>query len=146
MADNKDNDGKQEIRSEAPVGAQFSGMVNSKNQVDAASLQLLDYCAMVLDELKYILVDRGGSYADFRDNSIRMLESLRGGGVISGTTKPDFMVAAEFFIKGKQARLDTGDFRHRDSWLDIANYAILVIACLDREKREAVPSTDFTIR
>lgn len=98
--------------------------------------RLLDYTARVLDELKVVLVDRGASYADFRDNSAKMIHEMVNDGIVFPDDMPPYMAAALFYIRGKLARLNSGDRRHRDSWVDAANYCILVVACMDRDKAQ----------
>jgi hypothetical protein len=115
------------------VGGEASLPMTATPAYEKPELRLLDYSARVLDELKAILVDRGGSYADFRDNSVIMMHELKNDGVSWPPDVPPYMAAAMFYIRGKLARLNSGDRFHRDSWTDCAGYAILVVACMDRD-------------
>jgi len=92
---------------------------------------LASYISGAIDQLRLTLVDRGASYADFRDNSKVMVDALRHFANFPPDV-PDFVLAGLTYIEGKLARLKTGDTAHRDSYLDIAGYALLVIGCLDR--------------
>ena len=108
---------------------------------------LIPYLENVLADLHKTLVQRGSSYADFADNSRVFTELM----AALGIKKPDGMSQVSFhgqaMICTKLARDATGDRTHEDTWVDIANYAVLILADLRRTKSmqvqlQAEPSRD----
>ena len=79
-------------------------------------------------------MNRGGTYGDIDDNSATFAHMMHGVGI----TTPAEMTNTQFHcmsnISTKLARLATTNFVHEDSWLDLANYAILALASLQRSK------------
>ena len=80
-----------------------------------------------------MLVERGANYADIADNSASFAALM----AVQGIDKPRDMSDVEFHclanISTKLARMSTGSRTHEDNWVDIANYAVLALACLRRE-------------
>jgi len=106
-------------------------MVENPDKVVRAPLT--DFLVPVLGELSRILVDRSKDYKDFQDVSTvnqsiarSLFASVSFGGV------PDSTLTAIENIRGKLARLSSSGWEHRDSWIDIAGYAILAVAVSDR--------------
>jgi hypothetical protein len=89
----------------------------------------------VLDDMRRVLVERGATYADIADNS-RVFSALM---LSLGVRPPDHMTPTQFHclanICTKLARVTTGDWLHEDSYLDIANYAVLILADIRRNRR-----------
>lgn len=95
---------------------------------------ILTYAGDVLGQMQSVLVERGASYADIADNSRVFATILRNMGV----TVPEGMSDTEFHcianIATKLARRAVGDPAHEDTWVDIANYAVLQLADMRRTK------------
>lgn len=100
---------------------------------------LVPEIAKILVELQDILVERGSNYADIEDNSQVFAELMTSLGVAVPEHMPNFMYHCLSNIATKLARASTGDPRHEDTWLDIANYSILLLACIRRDKKRAEP-------
>lgn len=82
--------------------------------------------ADVLDELRHVLVsERSQDYGRALDNFERMASVTNA----SSTVDMDWLDAAKAMIAMKLARLAANP-THEDSWLDIAGYAVLVLANL----------------
>lgn len=96
---------------------------------------LLHYTAVAIENLRATLINRGGTYADFRDNARVLMDGLRASGFKGREDWPDWANGATIYIDGKQSRLAMpGAIRHRDSWLDIAGFAMLAVAIIDAEE------------
>ena len=83
--------------------------------------------------MERVLVERGANYADIADNSASFAALM----AVQGIDKPRDMSDVEFHclanISTKLARMSMGSRTHEDNWVDIANYAVLALACLRRE-------------
>lgn len=93
-----------------------------------------------------VLVERGGNYADIADNSVvftQLMEAI-------GVEKPGNMDPAIFHcisnIMTKFARAASGNPYHEDTWTDIANYSVLILACIRRQKADTLDSIEATKR
>ena len=97
--------------------------------------RLTPHVSAVIDELRKVMVDRGGSYSDFRDNAKVMIDGMRASGLSVREDWPEWSQAALIYIHGKISRISMpGGVFHRDSWLDCAGYAILAVSIIDAEK------------
>lgn len=88
----------------------------------------VDYAIEILEDLIRILKERGATYASIEDNSLvfdAIMDSL-------GIKLPENMSSTQYHclsnIATKLSRITTGDRFYEDSYLDIANYAILIAA------------------
>lgn len=94
------------------------------------------YADGVLNQMREVLVDRAGSYADIADNSnvFHLLQQAIGVVPAVGMGRVQQHVLSN--ICTKLARLSSPSevgFNHEDSWLDIANYAVLALAHIRRQ-------------
>ena len=107
----------------------------SKKESDLGKDILPAECEKILKELNLVLVERGKNYSDIRENSQTFDALMRELGVDPGPIS-----AVPFHclsnIVTKLARLQASDWKHQDSWLDIAGYAILALANIRREEQE----------
>ena len=96
----------------------------------------------ILEELNATLVERGANYSDFEDNAAinqNIAATLGFAQLVvlpsSGVSPVSHTVAtAVEMIRGKLSRLACNGWDHRDSWIDIAGYALLVAAVQDRQR------------
>lgn len=121
---------------------------------NAPRLSLEEHCAHTLDSLHQALVERGASYGSFFVNSeiaVSLRELLEGNAdarndmatrLLTGLNHyPESLVYvllnAMNMITAKQSRLFATP-THKDSWLDLAGYAILAHAAISMvEKGDA---------
>lgn len=100
---------------------------------------------MVSDDtltVEQALADRGGKYGAFRDNAslaLWVFYEFKRYDEKSSCCLDDTSTMALLLIQHKLARLCCGDARHRDSWLDIAGYAQLVVEHLDDQEGRGAP-------
>ena len=96
----------------------------------------------VINELMKTLVERGRSYADYEENAdvhINLMNVMRGETYLFATDrmteKPTWAEGVLSQIASKMSRISMWDGHNvRDNWVDIAGYAILATAILDRAK------------
>lgn len=96
--------------------------------------ELYPYLDTLLKEMRGILVDRGASYADLEDNTSAWAQMAQIMGIYQGGEMDPNTWAATQYILAKLSRLSQNP-THEDSWIDIANYAILVLA-MQRRRRD----------
>lgn len=117
-------------------------------------LTLEEHCALTLESLNQALVERGASYGSFFQNSeiaVSLREMLEGNAnaredmsqrLLAGLQHyPESLIYvllnATNMITAKQSRLFATP-THKDSWLDLAGYAILAHAAISMvEKGDA---------
>ena len=113
--------------------------MSKKEEAWSVALPLKDIlraeCEKILKELNLVLVERGKNYSDIRENSQTFDALMQRLGVDPG---PIHAVPFHCLsnIVTKLARLQASDWKHQDSWLDIAGYAILALANIRREEQE----------
>lgn len=94
---------------------------------------LLDFQVDAINRLRHTYFNRGADYADYEDNSKVAVAIMRALG--EDPDRSDDAINSMFYIAGKLSRLAMlNGSKHRDSWLDIAGYALLQVAILDRAK------------
>jgi hypothetical protein len=91
----------------------------------------------ILAEMKEVLVVRGRSYADIRENSAPFAALMGALGVepTQGFTEVQFHCLSN--IATKLARFVSGNRNHEDNLLDAANYILLMLADMRRTKEHA---------
>lgn len=104
---------------------------------------LLKYSLDILARMRKTLEERGASYADYRDNAaihMTLMAAMGQGYEVGDSSLPDWVVGATSQITSKLSRVAMpGGHAHGDNWLDIAGYAILALACLERDQKEKAP-------
>lgn len=93
---------------------------------------LSQYTQQLLTELGDIFVNRGASYSDFSDNSRVSQDLSRAFGTDADTGTDDTTTNGVEMLRHKLSRLAASGWNHRDSWLDIAGFALLIAANQDR--------------
>lgn len=78
-----------------------------------------------------VLNERQSTYGDFTDVAT-ITESIMGLLSVRKHTRSSDMNMALYMIASKLARIANGDPTHKDSWVDIAGYAQLVVNELDK--------------
>lgn len=84
-----------------------------------------------------LLTDRGGNYGDYLTNALlsqRLKRTLTDHASDLDKVLPEHMWESLDHIATKMARIVNGNCYHRDSWLDIAGYALLVADNLGTDK------------
>lgn len=86
-----------------------------------------------MTQVQQVLDERQSTYGDFTSVAV-ITETIMQ--VLSGnkTQRSADMNMALYMIASKLARIANGDPTHKDSWVDIAGYAQLVVDRLDNEK------------
>lgn len=100
-----------------------------------ANSTLAPHIDAAVDELRETLGGRDTSYKDFADNSAAALAIMQACGLEASNTDAfptSYHLNAMTQIAAKLSRL-AGNPTHEDSWLDIAGYAILALACTRRD-------------
>ena len=93
-----------------------------------------DRAAAAAVRLGRVFAERGAAHGDFATNAVvaqALKDSLTAGGAPIGD--PVLAEAAEA-VCGKLARIASGGWRHVDTWLDLAGYALLAAAALDESE------------
>jgi hypothetical protein len=115
---------------DVPAGDTVS---NGGDEIPTTRASIINIADETLAKMQYILVERGATYSDISDNSAVFAQIMRAMGVVT----PEGMSDTEFHcmanIATKLARIASGDRRHQDSWLDMANYAVLNLSNIVRE-------------
>jgi hypothetical protein len=81
-----------------------------------------------------LLTDRGGNYGEYLTNALlsqRLKRTLTDHASDLGKALPEHMWESLDHIATKMARIVNGNCYHRDSWLDIAGYALLIVDHLE---------------
>lgn len=106
---------------------------------------LAGFTQKLLNELTDIFVNRGASYSDFDDNSKVCQDICRSFGLDADVGIDDTTLNGVEMIRHKLSRLASNGWNHRDSWLDLAGYALLIAAAQDRAKQMAYGQVVDTI-
>lgn len=91
-------------------------------------------------EVKETLKERGSTYGRFDEHAAlarRIIEVISGGK--NFPSMPPDAQHALCYIADKMARVLTGQHDHRDSWLDMAGYATLIVDRIDGTGAYAAP-------
>ena len=81
-----------------------------------------------------LLTDRGGNYGEYLTNALlsqKLKRTLTDHASDLGKALPEHMWESLDHIATKMARIVNGNCYHRDSWLDIAGYALLIVDHLE---------------